>query len=92
MKVRVLGTRYVNFNNRDTGEIVKGTSVYVAYNDAQVNGECADKLFINDNAAFSAIVRDLKPGVLLDVDYTNKGRVSDVRIAPAATASAPAGK
>lgn len=91
MKVRVLGTRYVNFNNRDTGEIIRGTSVYVAYNDVQVSGECADKIFINDNATFASVVSNLKPGILLEVDYTNKGRVSDLRIAPTAS-NPPAGK
>lgn len=50
MHVRLLGVRPVEFPDQKTGEMVEGISLYIAYPDADVYGEVADKKFISNDS------------------------------------------
>lgn len=46
MKVRVIGTRSVDFTDNETGSRICGTSIYVTYPDKGVEGERYNKVFV----------------------------------------------
>lgn len=72
MKVTVLGTRKVSFEDKKTGEYVKGTSIYVAYPDEDVKGLMADKVFIKDGA--DVFLPDFEFGEQYDFVYEGLGK------------------
>lgn len=79
MKVTVLGIQGVDFPSRDTGEQVKGVKLHVKYKDSYVTGEAASNIFVRDNLGISCL-SDIKPGMLIEVDYNSRGRVCDISI------------
>ena len=72
MKVIVLGERKVSFEDKKTGEVVKGTSIYVAYPDEDVKGHMADKVFIKDGA--DVFLPDFEYGQVYDFVYEGFGK------------------
>lgn len=80
MKVSLIGIRpNVRVENRDTGEIIEGTSLYIAYKDANVNGQMTDKMFIRSTLQIDCLP-DLQPGQTLDLDLNTKGKIMDIMI------------
>ncbi len=77
MKVQVLGVQRLEFPDEKTGEIVTGTRLHVCFNDAYVNGQAVDKIFINDRLDLSA-VSEIKPDMIVDLEYNNRRRLCDV--------------
>lgn len=79
MLVKVLGIQSVDYVSRKTGSPVKGTTLHTCYKDAQVMGECVDSIFISDNLGIPCI-REIQPGMTVDVEYNNRGYVANVSI------------
>lgn len=79
MKVVVLGVQTVDYVSRKTGNPVKGVTLHAKHKDSQVIGEAVSNIFISDNLGLLC-VSDLKPGLIVDVEYNNRGFVSDVQI------------
>lgn len=71
MVVRVLGTRYVDFVDKDSKTPVKGVSIYVSYPEKGVNGERYNKAFVPvENAS---IIPEFDFGDLYDFQYECDG-------------------
>lgn len=47
MNVKLIGVRPVSFPDKNTGEIVEGISLFIAYPDPDVIGLFTEKIFIN---------------------------------------------
>lgn len=83
MKYEVLGTQAVDYVSRKTNNPVKGVTLYVKYKDAQVHGEATANIFVSDNLKIACIA-DVKPHDVVDVEYSPRGYVADLRLSPAA--------
>lgn len=79
MKVKVLGVQPVDYVSRKTGNPVKGVTLHSSFRDAQVEGESVSSIFVSDNLGIKCIV-DVHPGMLVDVQYNNRGYVCDLAI------------
>lgn len=51
---------------------VKGTNLFVSYEDENVVGKRTDKFFVKESIALS---KDIKPNDIVDIDFNNKGKV-----------------
>lgn len=72
MKVTVLGKRNVSFADNKTGELVEGTSIYVAYPAEGVKGVMTDKIFVKDGS--DVFVPDFVFGEAYDFHYEGFGK------------------
>lgn len=79
MKVKVLGIQAVDYVSRKTGNPVKGTTLHACYKDAQTTGEAVSGIFVSDNLGI-ACVPEIRPGMMVDVEYNNRGYVCNVAI------------
>lgn len=70
MKVRVLGTKEVDYTNRN-GQRIQGVDIYGAFKDAIITGEAVDRIFISDNLQVQGI-HQVQPGATLDIQYGNR--------------------
>lgn len=82
MHMKLLGFRRLDFVT-DDGSAVKGTQLFTSHQEDGVTGETIAKLFIREGVELPP----LSPGMVLDVAFTNKGRVEAVK-----TATAPGAK
>lgn len=80
MKYEVLGTQAVDYISRKTGNPVKGMTLYVRYKDAQVHGDATANIFVSDNLNISCVA-DIKPGNVVDVEYSPRGYVAGLSLA-----------
>ena len=71
MYVEVNGMKKLDFTAQD-GSAVKGTQLFISFDDPEVVGTRTDKIFIRDGMALPA---GLKPGVALSIDFDMKGKV-----------------
>jgi len=69
MVVYLLGYKPLDFTN-NRGELVKGTQVFVAFQEDGVVGRQVDKLFFKDGMELPK----LNPGMTLNVTYNRKGK------------------
>lgn len=74
MNHRLLGFRELDFKS-DRGEAIKGTQLFVGFDENGVTGQAVDKLFVRDGLDLP----ELTPGMVLDVQYNRKGRVVAVK-------------
>lgn len=72
MKVKVLGTRKVSFEDKKTGEYIEGTSIYVAYPAEGVKGFMSDKVFIKDGT--DVFIPDFEFGEEYNFGYEGFGK------------------
>lgn len=72
MKVTVLGQREVNFPDKETGEYISGTSIYVCYPDEGVKGCTVNKIFIKSGSP--VIIPEFDFGCDYDFQYDGFGR------------------
>ena len=79
MKVKVLGIQSVDYVSRKTGNPVKGVTLHSAFKDAQVEGESVSSIFVSDNLNLKCVA-EIRPGMLVDVEYNNRGYVCDLAI------------
>lgn len=79
MKVKVLGIQSVDYVSRKTGNPVKGVMLHSSFKDAQVEGESVSSIFVSDNLNIKAVA-EIRPGMLVDVEYNNRGYVCDLAI------------
>lgn len=79
MKVKVLGIQSVDYVSRKTGNPVKGVTLHSSFKDAQVEGEAVSPIFVSDNLRLDC-VSSIRPGMLVDVQYNNRGYVCDLAI------------
>lgn len=79
MKVKVLGIQAVDYTSRKTGNPVKGVTLHSAFKDAQVEGESVSSIFVSDNLGIKCVA-EIRPGMLVDVEYNNRGYVCDLAI------------
>ena len=79
MKVKVLGIQSVDYVSRKTGNPVKGVTLHSTFKDAQVEGESVSSIFVSDNLNLKCI-SEIRPGMLVDVEYNNRGYVCDLAI------------
>ena len=79
MKVKVLGIQSVDYVSRKTGNPVKGVTLHSAFKDAQVEGESVSSIFVSDNLNLKCI-SEIRPGMLVYVEYNNRGYVCDLAI------------
>lgn len=72
MKVKVIGMKSIDFTNRESGEKVQGTNIFVNYAEDGVDGLKADKIFIRKNSVVS--VPNFVYGKEYDFIYEGLGR------------------
>lgn len=77
MKVQLLGIQSINFTN-DSGDMVEGNNIYVAYADENVNGLKASKLFVNKNVE---LPKNIKQGSMLEISFNMKGKPEKIDLA-----------
>jgi len=71
MQVQLQGIRALDFKS-DNGENVKGTQLFVTYNDESVNGLMTDKIFVKQEVQ---IPQGIKQNDILNLMFNNKGKV-----------------
>lgn len=79
MLVKVLGIQSLDYVSRKTGNPVKGVTLHSCYKDAQVVGESVGAIFVSDNLGINCI-SEIQPGMLVDIEYSPRGYVSNVSI------------
>ena len=73
--MKLIGESSVNFVSGN-GETIKGKNLYVLYQDENVNGLKADKLWVKDGISIPA---DAKLNDMIDVTFNMKGRVESIK-------------
>lgn len=79
MKVEVLGVQNLDYVSRRSGEQVKGVMLHSCFNDSAVEGRAVESIFISDKLDLD-VVYDIKPGMIVEVEYNRRGNVSNVEI------------
>lgn len=79
MKAKVLGVQSVDYVSKRTNQPVKGVTLHCSFKDAQVSGEAVDGIFVSENLGIGCI-SEIKPGMMVDVQYNSRGFVVDVSI------------
>lgn len=77
MNMILLGYKPLDFVN-DRQEQVKGTNLFLAFEEEGVSGQIVEKLFIKENL----VLPELTPGMTLDVAFNRKGKPIQVTAAP----------
>ena len=75
MQVTLQGFRSLDFKT-DNGEQVKGTQLFVSFEDETVTGKMTDKLFVRPEVR---LPESLKSGDILNLQFNMKGKVQSIR-------------
>jgi len=75
MKVVLCGYSKVNFQATG-GDHIEGLNLYVTYEENNVIGEKSDRFFVKKEIP----VPNLSVGSLLEVSFTNRGKVSSINV------------
>lgn len=78
MKCKVYGIQDVSYVNKQNKQ-VDGTSIHILRNDARVEGQLAESIFVSDRLDLPTI-RQIKLGDTIDVSYNRYGSIDDVVI------------
>ena len=70
MKVKLMGVQDLDFST-DSGDRIKGSNLFVAFEDEHVTGMKTDKLFIREDIKFP---ENVKIGEQLDILFNMKGK------------------
>lgn len=84
MRVKLIGFQALDFKPPD-GDPVKGTNIFIVYEENGVQGEKAEKKFLHE----SFEVPTLKPGDLLDLDCNTKGKILGIKVISTNPSSTP---
>ena len=76
MKAQVVGIRSTNFSAKETGEVISGLTVYILFEDENVQGFVSDRLFLSDNklAHFRPCLKDI-----VNIEYNRFGKVASIQ-------------
>jgi len=79
MKAKLVGIKKVDYVNK-TGKAVKGTSLHILH-DGDVDGQIAESVYISDAYAVNMpAIPNLKPGLMIGIEYNRFGGVDNVVI------------
>lgn len=71
MKVKLLGSMPINFRNNQ-GENISGTTIFVAFNDENVDGLRTEKFFLKENIS---LPENIKINDNLDIAFNHRGKI-----------------
>ena len=71
MQVKLIGVQNVNFTN-NSGEVIKGMNLCVAFKDENVDGLRTDKFFLKDGIA---LPKETKLNDTIDLSFNHKGKI-----------------
>lgn len=74
MLVQILGKQILDFTTRD-GQLIKGTNLYVAYQQEDIVGLKSDKFFVRDGII---IPKELKINDKAEVYFDHRGKVEGI--------------
>lgn len=74
MLVQILGKQTLDFTTRD-GQLIKGTNLYVAYQQEDIVGLKSDKFFVRDGII---IPKELKINDKAEVYFDHRGKVEGI--------------
>lgn len=74
MIVQILGRQTLDFTTRD-GQLIKGTNLYVAYQQEDIVGLKSDKFFVRDGII---IPKELKINDKAEVYFDHRGKVEGI--------------
>ncbi len=74
---KLLGYSKVDFTNENTGEQIKGTTLYIAFSDENTIGAKCDKVFVRDE---KLIPKNLKVNDTLNLGFNYKGKIEFIEI------------
>lgn len=76
MKAQIVGIRNTKFTAQETGELISGQTVYFLFEDDNVQGFVADRMFLSDNklAHYRPVLKDF-----VDIQYNRFGKVASVQ-------------
>jgi hypothetical protein len=77
MHANLLGIRILDFTGND-GKAVKGTQLFIAFQDKDVTGQATDKLFVRSDIT---LPKGLEVGKAIHVFFNRKGKVEAISIA-----------
>lgn len=75
MLARLLGVQAISFSNKD-GDTIKGTNIYVGFEQEDVQGLKTEKLFLKEEIA---LPKDTKLNDVLDLSFNMRGKVESVK-------------
>lgn len=78
MKCKVVGIQRLDYVNK-AGKQVKGTSLHTVRDDKEMDGQHVETFYISDAYPVESI-KNLKPGLNVDIQYNRFGGVDDVVI------------
>lgn len=78
MKCKVVGIQRLDYVNK-AGKQVKGTSLHTVRDDKDMDGQRVETFYISDAYPVES-VKNLKPGLNVDIQYNRFGGVDDVVI------------
>lgn len=73
MEAKLVGVQTVNFTN-NKGETIKGTNVYCAFEDSNVNGLRTEKFFLKDGIKLP----ECKINDTIEITFNMKGKVEKI--------------
>lgn len=70
MEAKLIGVQDINFTN-NKGESIRGTNIFCAFNDDNVEGLRTEKFFLKDGIA----LKDIKLNDIIEITFNMKGKV-----------------
>lgn len=90
MKVNVVGKRERSGKSKKTGNDYNCIDLYFTYPASNVTGVvAAEKAFFDSDLDSFPVIRQIKPGDVVDLDYGPTGWLVGVELVPAAAAPIP---
>lgn len=75
MQAKLVGVMSVNFTN-PSGEKIRGTNLFAAFKDENVQGMRTEKFFVKDGIA---LPEQMKINDVLDISFNHKGRIESIK-------------
>lgn len=75
MKMILVGSKFLDFHTQD-GNHIKGTQLFVAFDEEGVEGKATDKLFIREGISLPKLAVNKR----LDITFNRKGKVEAVAV------------
>ncbi len=77
MKVTLHGIKHLDFKTNENSTI-KGTQLFISYEDEGIIGRRTDKLFLKDGFPIPSV----EPGNVLEVTFNRHGKPENIRVIP----------
>ena len=74
MDAKILGTQELNFTN-SSGESVRGTNIFVAFSDENVQGVRTEKFFLRPDIK---LPEGIKLNDTISISFNHKGRIEKI--------------